>query len=73
MKKKIQKKFFVFEIIPSEFVALNCLYQEENTCHRHSVGEETDSRFYISLIETFCKTIDFPVINKYGKGSVLQI
>ena len=36
MKKKIQKKFFVLEIISSEFVALNCLYQEENTCHRHS-------------------------------------
>ena len=27
MKKKIQKNFFVFEIIPSEFVALYCLYQ----------------------------------------------
>ena len=28
MKKKIERKFFVFEIIPSEFVALNCLCQE---------------------------------------------
>ena len=28
MKKKIQKNFFVFEITPSEFVALNCLHQE---------------------------------------------
>ena len=37
MKKKIQKMFFVFEIIKSEFVALNCLYQEQNTCHRDSV------------------------------------
>ena len=37
MKKKIEKKFFVFEIITSEFVALNCLYQEQNTSHRHSV------------------------------------
>ena len=37
MKKKIQKKFFVFEIITSELVALNCLYQEQNTCHRDSV------------------------------------
>ena len=37
MKKKIEKKFSVLEIIASEFVALNCLYQEENTCHRHSV------------------------------------
>ena len=28
MQKKIQKKFFVFEIIPSDFVALYCLCQE---------------------------------------------
>ena len=28
MKKKIEAKFFVFEIIPIDFVALNCLYQE---------------------------------------------
>ena len=27
MKKKIEKKFFVFHIIPSDFVALYCLYQ----------------------------------------------
>ena len=37
MKKKIEKNFFVFEIITSEFVALNCLSQEENTCHWHTV------------------------------------
>ena len=28
MKHKIEKKFFLFQIIPSEFVALNGLYQE---------------------------------------------
>ena len=27
MKKKIRKKIFVFQIIPSYFVALYCLYQ----------------------------------------------
>ena len=27
MKKTIEKIFFVFQIIPSEFVALYCLYQ----------------------------------------------
>ena len=26
MQEKIQEKFFVFEIIASELVALNCLY-----------------------------------------------
>ena len=37
MKKKMKKKFFVFVIVTSELGALNCLYQKENTCHRHSV------------------------------------
>ena len=37
MGKKIEPKFFVFEIITSDFVALNCLYQEQNTCHWDSV------------------------------------
>ena len=27
MKKKIQKKFFVLQIIPSDFLPLYCLYQ----------------------------------------------
>ena len=37
MKKKIQKKSFVFEEMTSEFVPLNSFYEEENTCHGHSV------------------------------------
>ena len=45
----------------------------ENTCHRHSVCYETVLRFCISLTETFCQTIAFPVISKYCKGAVLQI
>ena len=35
MRKKMKKIFFVFEILLAEYVALNCLYLEENTCHRH--------------------------------------
>ena len=27
MKRKIEKKFFVFQIIPSDFIAFYCLYQ----------------------------------------------
>ena len=37
MKRKMQKKFFVFQIITSELVALNCLYQEQNTYYRDSL------------------------------------
>ena len=36
-KKKIEKKFFVFEIIASELLALNCLYEADNACHRQSL------------------------------------
>ena len=36
-QQKIDKNLFVFEIIASELVALNCLYSEENTCHQQSM------------------------------------
>ena len=38
MKKKIQKIFFVSEIIASENVAINCLSYKENTYYRQSMG-----------------------------------
>ena len=34
MRKKIVKFFFVFEIIATEMLALNCLYKAYNACHR---------------------------------------
>ena len=37
MQEAIDKKVFVFEIIASKFVALNCLSSEENTCHQQSM------------------------------------
>ena len=33
MEEKIQKKFFVFGIIASELVALNCLCEADNASH----------------------------------------
>ena len=40
MERKIQKKHFVFEIIGSKVVALNCLCYEENTSHRQSMCQQ---------------------------------
>ena len=34
MQKKIQKKFFVFEVIAPQLVPLNFLYKERDTSHR---------------------------------------
>ena len=37
MQKKIEEKFFVFEIIASELGGLDCLCSEDNACQRHSM------------------------------------
>ena len=73
MQKKIQKKFFVFEILGSKLVASNCLSSKEISCHRHPVCQETVLRFCISLTETFCKTVALTTINKYCKGAAMEI
>ena len=49
MQRKIEKKSFVFEIIVSEFVALNFLYKEENISHRQSMSELTVLRIFTAL------------------------
>ena len=37
MKKKIQKNFFVCEIMPSEMATVNSLYYKWNNCHGQSM------------------------------------
>ena len=37
MQQKIEKKFFVSEIIVSELVSLNCLCKEQDTCDGQSM------------------------------------
>ena len=73
MQRKIEKKSFVSEILVSELVALNCLYKEDNTCHRKSMCQQTVLRFCIALTWAFLNWIMFRVINKYGKGTVVKI
>ena len=73
MQRKYQRNIFVLDIIASELVALSSLYEEENTCHRHSVCQETVLRFSMSLRETYCKSIAFTAISKYGKDYAMEI
>ena len=37
MQRKIQKKFFLSEIIASDMAAVNCLYYEGNMCRGQSM------------------------------------
>ena len=73
MQKKFPKIFFVFYMIASELVALTCLYQADNACQRLSMSEETLLGFCVSLKETFSNATTFTVLNKYYKGSAIQI
>ena len=67
------KKSFVSERIVSELVALNFLHIEENTCHRQSMWQQTALRICIELTQTFTNWSMWTLMNKYGKGSVVQI
>ena len=73
MPKKIQKKFFVFEIIACELVALNCLFYADNVCHWRWMCQQRDLWFCVSIKETFSNSATFAVINKYCKGAAIQI
>ena len=67
MPKQVQKMFFVSEIIASGLAFLNCLYQEENTCHRQAMCQELILSICISLRRIFSNSIAFTVINRYFK------
>ena len=52
MHRKLENKSFLFKIIVSKLNDLICLYEEENTCHRKSMCQQTVLKFYIALKET---------------------
>ena len=73
MQPQIQKKCFIFEIIVSELVSLNCLYLGQDTCHRKEMCEQGLPRIDVSIRETFSNSISLTLINKYDKGAMMQI
>ena len=72
-KRKIHKMFFVFEIIVSELLALNCVYSGNNASHRVSMSQQKTLGCCVSLKVTFSNATTFTVINKYRKGAAIQI
>ena len=73
MQQKIQKSFFVSEIIASELVSLNCLYEETDTFRRQPMCYKAVPRFCMSIRETFADSTDLAVINKFDKRPVMHI
>ena len=73
MNKKNQKIFFVFEIISSDLVSLNCLYSEQDTCHRQPMRQQAVPRFCMSIRGTLYKSNAFTLINKSQRAALIQI
>ena len=73
MRKKIQKKSFVFEMLAFEIVAVNSGYCCRNTCHRQLMRLQTVLRFHIRLKLTFCNAIYLQLRRKEGNSGALLI
>ena len=73
MQKIFSKKLFVSEIIVSELLPLNCIYQEGITCQQKSMFSQTVLRFCISLRETSSNSVAFSGIKKYCKEAIVHI
>ena len=69
MQQKAEKKFFDFEIIAFELVALDTRFYWENTCDRVSVCQQIVLRFQILLKESLWSWFPFRAIKKCDKNS----
>ena len=66
-QQKIEKKFFISEIIASELWSLNCLYEEQDTFPRKPMCLEEVPRFFTQIRETFSNFIELVVIYESDK------
>ena len=68
--------FFVSQITVSENVAINCLFSEENICHRQWKGEQTVLRFCISfrdLLDPNCLHRDKKISYRYCSSGLNSV
>ena len=73
MQQKISKSFFVSEIIASELVSLNILYEEQDTFHRQPMCQQEVPTFFTSRKESFSNSIYLEGIDEYDQGALTQI
>ena len=68
MEQKIQKKFFVFQIIAFELGVANSHNLEQDTCHRQSICKQKHPRFHLTLAETYSKLTSLRMIKELIKA-----
>ena len=62
MELKVQKKFFVFQIIAFELGVAKSHNLEQDTCHQKSISKEAPLRLYLTPGETFSKSTSLRMI-----------
>ena len=73
MQQKIEKKFFVSEIIVCGMVSFSCLYEEEGTFHRQPMCQQAVPRYFLTIKETFSNAIFLEAIDEYDQGAATKI
>ena len=73
MQQKIEKKFFVFQILASELGVANSHNIEQDTCHGHPMCSQTPLIFLRTLGETFSKSNLPEKMKKHEKIALMEI
>ena len=72
MEQKIEKNFFVFQILAFELGGANSRHIENYTCHEHSICQKTPLTFNLTLGETFSKRTSSRMIKKHDTRALIE-
>ena len=73
MEQEIQKNPLVFQIIPFQLGIANSHILEQDLCQRQSMRSETSLGFYLTLWESFPKSISMRMMKKHDQNPLMEI
>ena len=73
MQQKIERKFFVLQIIPFHFGVANSHNLEKDTCNQKSMFKQTPLRFHLTLGETYSKSTSLRMIKEHDESTLMEI
>ena len=73
MEQEIEKNLLVFQIIPFQLGIANSHILEQDLCQRQSMRSETSLRFYLTLWESFPKSISMRMMKKHDQNPLMEI
>ena len=73
MEEKIEKIFFVFQILAFELGVANSGNIEQDTCDCQPMCQQTPLRFNLTLRKIFSKSTSLKFTKKYDKSTLIDI